>query len=275
MKRIISFIVVLVLSLGLVNFSSYAEEPTVTVYHTTLHTELETKRQAIKTYYAEGFIAVPPAFHGANISIHYTYDNVNWQDINASYIKTLSDGNQVYTFRTPTKTNSSEYFFRAFCKYAIRYEKNGQIYWNNNNGKDFIVMNDYSYYKNNHPYYLGKSALLTTQVQLEYAWNDKSYFRGKVVLKDFSPYKKVFIRYTTDGWQTYKDLPAKFESNYFGGSEPWHNGPYPNVTGDTEVWTFDEGFYGKKTIEFAVCYETNGITYWDNNFERNYIVTAE
>lgn len=94
------------------------------------------------------------------------------------------------------------------------------------------------------------------------------YFQGQILVRDLAYNKVVAIRYTTDGWQTWKDLNAK----------------YAFKQGDQETWRFVTGMYNFPCagpwvsiteavdidFDFAVYYKVNGVTYWDSNGGSNF-----
>ncbi len=102
----------------------------------------------------------------------------------------------------------------------------------------------------------------------EYTYSYDVFFQGNILLKNLAYEKVVFIRYTTDGWKTWKDIPAK----------------YAFSQGDLETWKFQtENFNFPRTgpqqsltevvninFDFAVCYKVNGNSYWDSNNNKNY-----
>lgn len=253
MKKFITLLLSMVVCFGMVALPSQASEPDVHPYHASFQANYS--QGVMQSYYAKGYIAVPFSFGTPNVTVHYTYDGVNWQDVNASLYKD-SDGHHVYLFSTSPKSASFSYYYKNYVRFAIRYEKDGQVYWNNNNGQDFILQS--SNIAPNHPYYLGKNALLATNSRLNTVSSNGTNFAGNIVLKNLAYDKEVFVRYTTDHWQTYYDLPAYYVSNYNDGNE---------------VWSYEKVFTNEvNAVEFAVCYKVNGITYWDNNFGRNYKV---
>lgn len=85
------------------------------------------------------------------------------------------------------------------------------------------------------------------------------YVRATVLVKNLAYAKKVGIRYTSDGWQTWKDV----DGDYCGsekGLDRFRVQSYAVVAPE---------------IEFAVYYTVNGQTYWDNNKGLNYRVSQD
>lgn len=83
---------------------------------------------------------------------------------------------------------------------------------------------------------------------------------GTVKVKNIAFAKEVTVRYTVDGWQSYRDIWADYVPK--------------SSDGETDRFQFrisipqDVDVGGR--LEFAIRYRTAGKEYWDNNFQRNY-----
>ena len=112
------------------------------------------------------------------VTIHYNYlDTMSWQDTTAAYVTSLNDGSKIW------KASFSSFN----CKYAIKYEADGQVIWDNNNGKDYTTEN----------------------------------YQINAVLQNYAYHKNVFVRYTTDGWKSYQDKALNYVQTNANGSETW------------------------------------------------------
>ena len=79
-------------------------------------------------------------------------------------------------------------------------------------------------------------------------------------------YKKdVVVRFTEDGWKTFREEPAEHLSISIDGSM------------DTFFFRISLLSLWNKTgkVEFAIRYNARGNVYWDNNFFKNYSVRLE
>ncbi|NLK96221.1 MAG: hypothetical protein GX275_13720 [Clostridiales bacterium] len=80
----------------------------------------------------------------------------------------------------------------------------------------------------------------------------------KAVLRNLGYVKDVIVRYTVDGWNTYKEEPLKFKNlDESCNIEEW----------DGIIKISEKN---KDKFQYAVSYQVNGITYWDNNSNKNY-----
>ena len=85
---------------------------------------------------------------------------------------------------------------------------------------------------------------------------DFTNYPVRVVLKNLGYVKVVKVRYTVDNWNSYNEKPLVFN--------------YQN--NDLEQWSVDLKLNEKEinNFEYAIMYNVNDWTYWDNNYERNY-----
>lgn len=193
----------------------------------------------------EGYIAVQNLAFEKKVTIHYTIDGKTWSDVPASYLKTDANDNcDVWKFIMPAAYPAQKV---TFC---IKYEVNGQTYWDNNYGKNYTNTA------------FGKSSVFVTDVDT-YTDSRNKQFSLFISTKDFieniETSKPVRVRYTEDNWKTYKDVPADFLSS--------------GCTDSNLEWSANIAVSkSAKHVEFAVVYELNGVEYWDNNFGSNYTV---
>lgn len=108
-------------------------------------------------------------------------------------------------------------------------------------------------------------------------WQDKAIWID-VLVKDLAFDKKVGVRWTDDNWNTHQDSLLTFEQAYQNGYERWglDFAPLGRLTsyyiGSWYNYVTQQYRSGgtHTRIEFAVFYEVNGQTYWDNNHSENY-----
>lgn len=89
-------------------------------------------------------------------------------------------------------------------------------------------------------------------------------YKITALLKDFAYEKDVKIKYTFDGWNTYKE-----EGMYYCSS-----GYDTEQLNEDRLQVWDKYISiednEKKNFEFVLYYGVNGYDYWDNNDEKNY-----
>ncbi|WP_410771529.1 hypothetical protein [Fontibacillus sp. BL9] len=189
-----------------------------------------------------------------NVTIHYTPGNGQWYDTNASYEGPTDAAHEAWNFAISTNSIENthpELVNAQTIQFAIKYEVNGQTFWDNNNGQNYSV----SRYTESSTI-LGKPNVLRAYDELI-----QDTFRGGVYVKNAGYSKQVKIVYTTDNWATTREGDATYSmpANTDDSVEAWH-------------FTFNHIATSVSQIKYAISYTVNGQTYWDNNNGQNYTV---
>jgi hypothetical protein len=147
-------------------------------------------------------------------------------------------------------------------EFVIRYDVAGGTYWDNNGGSNHVA--DY------HSGAKMTSAAGNIRLNFDNFYTYNNSVGGNLFVRNLAPQKTIKILYTTDDWASSNIAYASYLSQVwpsYGSSIP-----SPNRY-NVESWTFSfalpEGI-GPKDVEYAIAYEVNGTTYWDNNFGNNY-----
>lgn len=200
-------------------------------------------------YYSTGNIYVKNLGTNKNVSVHYTYNGIDWFDQPATYYKTLSDGSEVWKFQTPYKSFLGARWAKCSCRFAIKYEVNGKTYWDNNNGNDYFLERG----KNSS---FISTVLSKSIVAFDGIWDGGANKHNvSIALQNLGVDKTVKVHYTKDNWKTSHQVDASYSNTTNNGLEFWG-------------CTINED--SSSNFEFCISYTVNGITYWDNNFESNY-----
>ncbi|QUI23948.1 hypothetical protein HZI73_17340 [Vallitalea pronyensis] len=211
-----------------------------------------TNQGQITGYYTTGYIYINNLDYNKNVIVHYTYDGMNWMDQTATYMKTLADGSEVWSYSTPHQAYSPAHQYTYNCQFAIKYEVNGHTYWDNNGGNDYFLQNSST--SSNATNILSKSV-----VKLNRAGRSSNSIYGSIILKDLGYDKVVKVRYTTDGWQTFHETDAYYQPSSETGVEVWE---FNTIKNSYIPWSSGG--------QYVIRYIVNGVTYWDNNFGDNY-----
>ncbi len=183
-----------------------------------------------------------------------------WEEYPAEFSRTIDNGYEIWAVSLSDHNNIwAEQF-------AVKYTVNGVTYWDNNGGKDYaMAVLDGTW--------LNPAIKVKTAYKYLYhdSYTNLNYFGGSVDVQNLSYNKKVDIIYTTDGWQTTQVIPGKYYGTYYmvGYSQYVNN---PNRHG-IERWGFSTYVGAAQSVEFAVSYTVNGLTYWDNNYGENHSVS--
>ncbi|VDO44938.1 unnamed protein product [Haemonchus placei] len=88
---------------------------------------------------------------------------------------------------------------------------------------------------------------------------DSSKIVGTIKVSNIAFEKKVFVRYTTNNWQSYMDRQATYQ--------PSTSKVYDTFTFEVEL---PKATDKAKRLEFCICYIANGCEHWDSNGGENY-----
>jgi protein phosphatase 1 regulatory subunit 3A/B/C/D/E len=103
--------------------------------------------------------------------------------------------------------------------------------------------------------------VLAQSVCLENAMINGMTITGTARVKNVGYHKKVTIRYTVNSWATFADVVASYVQGSCDGATDRFSF---TVVSPVELDT------GRK-LEFAVMFESEGQTFWDNNYGQNYV----
>lgn len=203
---------------------------------------------------AEGYIKVKNISQDKKVTIRYSYNNADWFECAASYYKPAEDNYEIWKFVTPGKEFGSRGIVAV--QFTIKFEANGQTYWDDNNGKKYCVAAGYVI---GLTYAFGIGAVANVSSYIDYSIIGKNVV-GTLQLKNLGQPKTVKVIYTTDNWATTKEANAEFGHTAYA---------------DNSV---EEWYYTYKTtstnIQYKLSYTVNGVTYIDDNFGDYYTVTT-
>lgn len=187
-----------------------------------------------------------------NVSIVYNNGGSGWNNLPLTFYS--HHGNyDTFTY------NNSFSPFTGNIEFAIKYEVNGNTYWNNNDGNNFLLP------ARDHTLIEGNVTLNEALVSGYHCANwmgctHATNFKGEIYVSNYTYHKNVGIAYSIDGGE-WKSLNASYSR--------------PISSGNLEIWGFDTWIYtsGDKfpQIRFAVYFQPD----WDNNFGQDYFIQLE
>ena len=164
-----------------------------------------------------------------------------WTNIGANYTQSLPESRELWI----APANNSEGDFVA------KYEVNGTTYWDNNGGMNYKFPQAFDEFValagNNYKVVLGTASVAGATLHVTVGVQNLAYN------------KVVGILFTTDNWTTVQTAHASYSWTMKSG---------------LEIWKITASIGAATEVKFAVFYHVLGTQYWDNNFWRNYRVTA-
>lgn len=185
------------------------------------------------------------------VFIHHQKNDGSWVDLPMSYYGPSAAGKEIWTSTPGYEEGNS---------FAVKYQVNGQTYWDDNQGQNYI-------YPNGGYHLVGdRQVLVTTYNTNSSNSSGDKYLLGRIALKNLGYNKTVKIVYSQDNWQSSSTIYALYGGNPFSYGYGSH--PNPNSF-NTETWVFNQ-YISPKRGEFFVEYDVNGEQYYDNNDGLNY-----
>jgi hypothetical protein len=188
----------------------------------------------------------------------YTDD---WTTVEAVYVKSLDNGYELWSFSTP-EIKKAGWKVSQDREFAVKYEVNSSEYWDNNNGKNYKAGAGYN--PSNPRIALGDDTRIYAPMGYLNTQTDSKQLNCGIYLRNLAYQKNVFVRYTTDGWKTFIDAPASYQSSI---------GNNYGTPAELEYWQAAILLpLSTTSVQYAVSYTVNGMTYWDSNFGSNYTI---
>lgn len=200
-----------------------------------------------------------------NVAIHYKKTDGSWGNFPLSYNRPASAGNEVWSgWFSNTSGGQDMPGVAEPIEFAVRYQVNGSVYWDNNGGTNYkIAQNGGTILIDRNVY----NAIYSPSVA------NTNAVSGYVTVKNNAPVKQVQVHYTLDNWTTVHIANATFNPAFWNGG--YSNAPNPNNYG-FEEWSWEVPVGNSATtVKYAIKYTVNGVSYWDNNFGRNYETTIQ
>ncbi len=214
--------------------------------------------------HADGNILVENVAYNKQVVVHWLSKNGTWKDTPATYVKSIANNQEVWSFTGIGDQVYQPYFGgSASIKFAIRYTVNGITKWDNNGGSDYLVYQggagqNPSSYPATFKLGAAKVKVLSSSFSTQSGVNKLYLSLG---VKNLAYNKTVGIKYTTDNWKT----SATANATYQQGSN-----------GQEETWVMNLDVPAAKTnIKFAAFLTVNGTSYWDNNYSANYSLNVQ
>jgi hypothetical protein len=216
----------------------------------------------------EGTVEVLNYSYDKDVVIYYNYEGTEWQEANCYYQETLPGGTELWGFALSLYDIPFTYEPEAVnVQFALRMDANGQSYWDNNDGADYMVSIEGS------DQLFTDVALGSKAVEVSHAHFGSVYPAGNVLtvevnLLNLAYQKDVAIVWTKDDWATVNTAPMRYTETAFNGQEIWMGAPLvdPYIRGAANQTS-------SESVEFCIAYTVNGVTYWDNNGGENYSLT--
>lgn len=204
-------------------------------------------------------VVVANLAYAKQVYVHLKKADGRWVDVPLAFNRAADNGREVWS-GTYTNSDQNGLTFQTWDpEFSIKYVVNGQTYWDNNGGKNYVIGRDTGNFLK------GVNVLHADWQPTVSAYGTQ--FHGSVTVRNVAYTKQVRVVYSTDGWKTSKTAWATFNPHLWAGA--YSSASNPNSYG-FEEWSFTLDVGTASQVEYAIAYNANGLTVWDNNFGRNY-----
>jgi hypothetical protein len=202
------------------------------------------------------------------VVISHEMSDGSWKDFPLSYLSSSTDNTEIwganFTINSYDQVDPAIFFADEF---VVQYEVNGQKYWDNNNNSNYKMgILEGTFIRND------LNVLVDTdynKIYTSYSNTANNAFTIFADVRNLNPAKIVSLVYTTDNWNTTKTTALHFNPITTVGAQQYLTSP--NRFG-IERWSTSIDLPSSvNSIQYAISYQVNGITYWDNNFGKNYM----
>lgn len=210
-------------------------------------------------------VVVANLAYAKQVSIHYRKTDGTWGNFPLSYNRPANPGKEVWTgFFSNTGGGSDMPLVADPIEFAVKYQVNGNTYWDNNGGNNYRVgHNGGTILVNSNVYNATYNATVA----------NTNSVGGYLTVKNIAPAKQVQVHFTLDNWATVQVVNASYNPAFWNSA--YSNAPNPNSYG-FEEWSYQIPVGNTATtLKYALKYTVNGVTYWDNNFGNNYTTTIQ
>ncbi len=224
------------------------------------------QKYGLTSYLRKFKVEVKSLAYNKAVVISHKMSDGSWKDFPLSYISSTTDNTEIwganYTINSYDQVGSAVFFADEF---VVRYEVNGQKYWDNNNYQNY-KMNDLEggFLRND------LNILIDTDYNRIYTYYNtaNNAFNISADIRNLNPTKTVTVVYTTNNWSTTETAPLRFNQTITVGAQQYLTSP--NRFG-IERWSVNIDIpTAVNSVQYALVYKVNGAEYWDNNFGKNY-----
>jgi hypothetical protein len=170
-------------------------------------------------------------------------------------------GDRLWTFALPSQAAACpHYCYSVVYQFAVAAWADGVESWDNlaGYGTDYRLSADAG---GSMPVFRAPVAVLDQPVRLSWARWDGATLSGQVLVRNLDFDKRLTVVYSADGWATVGEAEASYERQASSSElEYWRFQIAPSPAGST--------------VRFALRYEVGGQTWWDNDWERDWALTA-
>lgn len=198
-----------------------------------------------------------------HVAVHWAGDDDVWQLLPAGYSCPSGRGRELWQAKTSCCPLAGQP--PGKIRFALRYLVPGREYWDNNHNRDYCLA-------------LSAGVLLGPGNLLAHIGYNPVFSPGEtglsvaVAVHRSVRAKRVFVRWTTDNWQTYHQSPCSLQRNCVDPVVKNHSAKsvHSSVSQYMPIWTCRIKTRKGFRVQYAIGCKTETREIWDNNLGINY-----
>ncbi len=200
------------------------------------------------------------------VDILWSTGDGDWQAVTASYHCPWRETQELW-FAEIRRSDTAKHGLPGTITFGLRYRVNGQEFWDNNNGWNYVSEAD-SGIK------LGDNKLLSNISPGNRLSDSQKSTPITVAVNQSLTAEKVYIHWTKDNWRHTHKTPCFFKKDHWQKSAGSH-AVNPNQYG-VQIWTgrLNFGIHAFR-IEYCIACESHEHILWDNNDGNNYALSRK
>jgi maltose 6'-phosphate phosphatase len=211
------------------------------------------------------FMRVDGACHDKRVDVLWSGEDGVWQTLQAYFHSKLDHGQEYWEARATFQLSTLK-SLPGNIQFGLRYRMPVAEYWDNNQGLNYSSQADSGV----------KVACAAPVLNIGFAnkLEDGQEKLPIIVAVDKSTdADKVTVHWTSDNWRHTQKSECHFKTTYWDNMA-LSNARNPNQYG-TAIWKGQLKAGQAFRLQYSICVERNGRTFWDNNHGRNYSVSRE
>ena len=211
------------------------------------------------------FMRVENVSYDKQIEVFWSGEDGQWQTLSASFHSKLEADQeywQAHAIFQLTSANS----LPGNIQFGVRYQTPDFECWDNNRGLNFSSQADSGV----------KLVCAVPILNIDFLTKldqQQKFLPITVAVENFTATDRVTVHWTTDNWQHSRKTACHFKKNYWD-KEALSNARNPNQYGAT-IWKGWLRIGHAFRVQYSVCVERNGQSFWDNNHGSNYALSRQ
>ncbi|PKM11679.1 MAG: endonuclease [Gammaproteobacteria bacterium HGW-Gammaproteobacteria-3] len=209
------------------------------------------------------FLALDNLDYDKKVDILWAGEDGVWRTLAALYVGTPEPGQEYWQARTGFRRTGKRPL-PGNIRFCLRYESRGQVFWDNNHGRNHVSEADSGIR-------LAPGLTLLNSTHNMRLHEHQQSVPVTVIIDSSIQAEKVTVHWTTDNWRRIRKTSCRTQRNDANkqtqAHKPFHHG--------AEIWKGRLQVGRAFRLQYSICYESRGRELWDNNNGRNYAASHE